>query len=149
MAKPVSHPGAERIILWIMVGVEAAATDRAPAVVVTVRDEGCGIDAEHLPRLFERFYRVDKARSRKLGGTGLGLSIVKHIVQAHDGTVAVHSEPGVGSTFTIRLPTPAAALAGRSRSACAGGGAAGGRRGGLVIAVRRGPVPRPPAGRRP
>ena len=90
--------------VWITVGVETAATDRAPAVVITVRDEGCGIDAEHLPRLFERFYRVDKARSRKLGGTGLGLSIVKHIVQAHGGTVAVESQPGVGSTFTIRLP---------------------------------------------
>jgi two-component system phosphate regulon sensor histidine kinase PhoR len=90
--------------VWITVGVETEATGRGPAVVITVRDEGCGIDAEHLPRLFERFYRVDKARSRKLGGTGLGLSIVKHIVQAHGGTVAVESEPGVGSTFTIRLP---------------------------------------------
>ena len=96
-----SEPGRT---VWITVGVEAAAIDRGGAVVVTVRDEGCGIDAEHLPRLFERFYRVDKARSRKLGGTGLGLSIVKHIVQAHGGTVAVESEPGVGSTFTIRLP---------------------------------------------
>jgi len=82
-----------------------AAADPAPAAVrISVRDEGCGIEAEHLPRLFERFYRVDKARSRKLGGTGLGLSIVKHIVQAHGGSVAVESEPGVGSTFTIRLP---------------------------------------------
>jgi len=96
---------------------EPAGPEGGAAVTIVVRDEGCGIDAEHLPRLFERFYRVDKARSRKLGGTGLGLSIVKHIVQAHDGTVAVHSEPGVGSTFTIRLPTPAADLAGRSRSA--------------------------------
>ncbi|NBV45642.1 MAG: PAS domain-containing protein [Planctomycetia bacterium] len=69
-----------------------------------VRDEGCGIEAEHLPRLFERFYRIDKGRSRKLGGTGLGLSIVKHIAQAHGGTVAVESVPGVGSTFTLRLP---------------------------------------------
>jgi two-component system phosphate regulon sensor histidine kinase PhoR len=83
----------------------AAATDQSPAtVLISVRDEGCGIEAEHLPRLFERFYRVDKARSRKLGGTGLGLSIVKHIVQAHGGMVAVESEPGLGSTFTIRLP---------------------------------------------
>ena len=69
-----------------------------------VRDQGSGIGAEHLPRLFERFYRVDKGRSRRLGGTGLGLSIVKHIVQAHGGTVAVESTPGVGSTFRVFLP---------------------------------------------
>jgi two-component system phosphate regulon sensor histidine kinase PhoR len=69
-----------------------------------VRDQGSGIGAEHLPRLFERFYRVDKGRSRRLGGTGLGLSIVKHIVQAHGGTVAVESTPGVGSTFRVLLP---------------------------------------------
>jgi two-component system phosphate regulon sensor histidine kinase PhoR len=86
--------------IWIGVATEPATTG---GVVITVRDEGCGIEAEHLPRLFERFYRIDKARSRKLGGTGLGLSIVKHIVQAHGGTVAVESEPGVGSTFTIRM----------------------------------------------
>ena len=73
-------------------------------LVLCVRDEGCGIEPIHLPRLFERFYRVDKARSRNLGGTGLGLSIVKHIVQAHTGAVSVDSEPGVGTTFTIRLP---------------------------------------------
>jgi two-component system phosphate regulon sensor histidine kinase PhoR len=73
-------------------------------VLIVVRDEGSGIEEEHLPRLFERFYRVDKARSRKLGGTGLGLSIVKHIVQAHGGTIAVQSQPGVGSLFTIALP---------------------------------------------
>ena len=57
-----------------------------------------------MPRLFERFYRVDKARSRKLGGTGLGLAIVKHIVQAHAGRVEVQSTPGKGSTFSIWLP---------------------------------------------
>jgi two-component system phosphate regulon sensor histidine kinase PhoR len=89
--------------IWIAVSVEATA-DGKSAVLITIRDEGCGIEAEHLPRLFERFYRVDEARSRKLGGTGLGLSIVKHIVQAHGGTVSVESVPGVGSTFTIRLP---------------------------------------------
>jgi two-component system phosphate regulon sensor histidine kinase PhoR len=71
---------------------------------VKVRDEGCGIAAQHLSRLFERFYRVDKARSRSLGGTGLGLAIVKHIVQAHKGSVIVESDLGRGSTFTIFLP---------------------------------------------
>jgi two-component system phosphate regulon sensor histidine kinase PhoR len=84
--------------------VRITAEQQAEGLVICVIDEGTGIEAEHLPRLFERFYRVDKARSRKLGGTGLGLSIVKHIVQAHGGTVTVASTPGVGSTFTIRLP---------------------------------------------
>lgn len=73
-------------------------------VIIRVRDEGCGVAREHLPRLFERFYRVDKARSRSLGGTGLGLAIVKHIVLAHRGTVAVESEVGKGSLFTIVVP---------------------------------------------
>jgi two-component system phosphate regulon sensor histidine kinase PhoR len=71
---------------------------------IKVVDEGCGIAEEHLPRLFERFYRVDKARSRSLGGTGLGLAIVKHIVQSHRGSLIVESEQGRGSTFTIFLP---------------------------------------------
>ena len=71
---------------------------------IEVDDEGCGIEAQHLPRLFERFYRVDKARSRSLGGTGLGLAIVKHIAQAHRGTVGVRSHPGEGTCFTIRIP---------------------------------------------
>ncbi len=73
-------------------------------VSIAVRDQGCGVEAEHVPRLFERFYRVDKARSRKLGGTGLGLAIVKHIVRAHHGQVTVDSTPGRGSVFVIRLP---------------------------------------------
>jgi two-component system phosphate regulon sensor histidine kinase PhoR len=73
-------------------------------MVVSVHDEGIGIAPEHLGRLFERFYRVDKSRSRKLGGTGLGLSIVKHIALAHGGRVAVESMPGKGSTFYIILP---------------------------------------------
>lgn len=73
-------------------------------VVISVRDHGCGISKEHISRIFERFYRVDKARSRKLGGTGLGLAIVKHIVQVHGGKVTVESIVGQGSIFTIVLP---------------------------------------------
>ena len=73
-------------------------------VVIRVRDKGCGIERRHLDRLFERFYRVDQARSRKLGGTGLGLAIVKHIMQAHHGRVSVESKPGAGSTFILHLP---------------------------------------------
>jgi two-component system phosphate regulon sensor histidine kinase PhoR len=73
-------------------------------IVIVVRDQGCGIPPEHLPRIFERFYRVDRGRSRKLGGTGLGLSIVKHIIAVHHGRVLVESTPGKGSTFSIRLP---------------------------------------------
>lgn len=71
---------------------------------IQVQDFGCGIEKEHLPRLFERFYRADQARSRNLGGTGLGLAIVKHVVQAHRGEVEVISTPGEGSCFTILLP---------------------------------------------
>jgi len=73
-------------------------------IIIEVKDNGCGIPEEHLPRLFERFYRVDKARSRKGGGTGLGLAIVKHIVTLHKGRVTVESTPKKGSTFRIHLP---------------------------------------------
>jgi two-component system phosphate regulon sensor histidine kinase PhoR len=73
-------------------------------LLVTVEDNGPGIAAKHLPRLFERFYRVDPGRSRESGGTGLGLSIVKHLCEAMGGTVSVTSTPGKGSTFTVRLP---------------------------------------------
>jgi two-component system, OmpR family, phosphate regulon sensor histidine kinase PhoR len=73
-------------------------------ITISVQDEGVGIAQEHFGRLFERFYRVDKARSRKMGGTGLGLSIVKHIALAHGGRVGVQSTPGKGSTFFIYLP---------------------------------------------
>jgi two-component system, OmpR family, phosphate regulon sensor histidine kinase PhoR len=74
-------------------------------LLLTVQDFGCGISSEHHARLFERFYRVDKARSCKLGGTGLGLAITKHIVQAHHGTISINSVLGHGSTFAIRLPS--------------------------------------------
>ncbi|MEJ2367429.1 MAG: phosphate regulon sensor histidine kinase PhoR [Acidobacteriota bacterium] len=83
--------------------VQVNAFPEADWIKVQVRDHGAGIPKEHLPRLFERFYRVDKARSRKMGGTGLGLAIVKHIVQAHQGEIAVESEPGKGTTFTVFL----------------------------------------------
>ena len=79
-------------------GVEAG------RAVLTVADTGIGIGAEHLERIFERFYRVDKARSRAKGGTGLGLAIVKHSVNLHGGEIAVDSRPGAGSTFTVSHP---------------------------------------------
>lgn len=72
--------------------------------VIKIRDTGPGIAPEHLPRLFERFYVVDKGRSRQLGGTGLGLSIVKHIVLLHSGEISVESTPGAGTTFKVSLP---------------------------------------------
>jgi len=84
--------------------IKLSAYEHDQTVVVSVSDEGPGIPAEHLPRLFERFYRVDKARSRNLGGTGLGLSIVKHIATVHGGSVDVHSIVGTGSEFRIHFP---------------------------------------------
>lgn len=77
---------------------------RDNVVEIRVTDEGPGIEKKHLPRIFERFYRVDQARSRALGGTGLGLAIVKHIILAHGGQVSVDSTPGQGTTFTICIP---------------------------------------------
>jgi two-component system phosphate regulon sensor histidine kinase PhoR len=84
--------------------VEVEATGNTDEVVIRVSDHGNGIAPEHLSRLFERFYRVDKGRSRELGGTGLGLAIVKHITQAHGGRVTVESSIGKGSIFTLHLP---------------------------------------------
>ncbi len=78
--------------------------DESPFIKVEVSDTGIGIPQEHITRIFERFYRVDKARSKEAGGTGLGLSIVKHIIQSHNGEVSVTSQPGKGSAFSFTLP---------------------------------------------
>jgi two-component system phosphate regulon sensor histidine kinase PhoR len=86
--------------------IAVEAIQAADESVIHVRDQGRGIERKHLSRIFERFYRADKARSRNMGGTGLGLSIVKHIVQVHHGHVTVESAPGKGSTFSVHLPLP-------------------------------------------
>jgi len=90
--------------------VRISAVTNGRSVTVSVEDTGTGIATSDLPRIFERFYRVDKARSREMGGSGLGLSIVKHIVEAHGGSVAVESKEGEGSTFRFTLPLPTAEL---------------------------------------
>ncbi|MDE2508102.1 MAG: PAS domain-containing sensor histidine kinase, partial [Planctomycetota bacterium] len=92
--------------------VEVGCRLAADEIRIEVSDTGIGIPRDELPRVFERFYRVDKARSRELGGTGLGLSIVKHLTQALEGRVEVESRLGRGSTFTVYLPRPAVAEAG-------------------------------------
>ncbi len=98
---------------------------RGPAVAITVADQGEGIASEHLPRLTERFYRVDTHRSREQGGTGLGLAIVKHIVNRHRGRLRIESEKGVGSRFTVILPDPHASggISGTGSSGATAGGA--------------------------
>jgi two-component system phosphate regulon sensor histidine kinase PhoR len=93
----------------VRVALQALPVDaglRGPALQITVQDWGEGIDPIHLPRLTERFYRVDSHRSRERGGTGLGLAIVKHIVNRHRGRLRIDSERGGGSTFVILLPAP-------------------------------------------
>src|SRR5207249_10558009 len=84
--------------------VEVRVEARDGAAVVTVRDTGEGIPPEHLPHVFDRFYRVDKARSREKGGTGLGLSIARSIVATYDGHIELTSTPGNGTTCTVTLP---------------------------------------------
>jgi two-component system phosphate regulon sensor histidine kinase PhoR len=98
-----NRPGGEAVI-----EVSHTADDR---VRITLTDTGIGIPHDDLPRIFERFYRVDKARSREVGGTGLGLSIVKHIIERMNGTVSVESQLGKGSTFTLLLPSTTRARA--------------------------------------
>jgi two-component system sensor histidine kinase SenX3 len=84
--------------------VEVTGGFEGSEVVIRISDTGIGIPEGKLPRIFERFYRVDKARSKETGGTGLGLSIVRHVAENHGGRVAVESTPGEGSTFTVYLP---------------------------------------------
>ena len=94
-AAKYSHPGGH---------IEVQIEPERDHVRIEVRDDGIGIPKEDLPRIFERFYRVEKARSRDLGGTGLGLAIVKHLVQSMGGEIYVESELGLGSSFSILLP---------------------------------------------
>ena len=91
--------------------VLVGACDTEDGVQFYVRDFGSGIPSEHLPRLFERFYRVDKARSLESGGTGLGLAIAKHVVRAHSGNIRAESELNHGSTFYFTLPRQPAPVA--------------------------------------
>jgi two-component system, OmpR family, sensor histidine kinase SenX3 len=90
------------------VGAQREVEDGVKGVVIAVTDEGVGIEKADQERVFERFYRVDTARSRATGGTGLGLAIVKHVANNHGGRVGLWSYPGVGSTFTLHLPVPPA-----------------------------------------
>ena len=87
--------------------VEVTAELRDDRCAIAVRDHGIGIPSRDLERIFERFYRVDRARSRQTGGTGLGLAIVRHTAQAHGGEVTVESHEGEGTTFTLLLPAAA------------------------------------------
>jgi two-component system phosphate regulon sensor histidine kinase PhoR len=89
-------PGGDILVSWGTEGGEA---------VLRVRDNGEGIAPEHIPRLTERFYRVDRSRSRSSGGTGLGLAIVKHVLQRHQARLEIASEPGQGSTFSCLFPS--------------------------------------------
>jgi two-component system phosphate regulon sensor histidine kinase PhoR len=88
-------------------------------VGMAVKDQGEGIAREHLPRITERFYRVDKARSRAMGGTGLGLAIVKHIVSRHRAALQIESKVGIGSTFTVYWPAAAPRMAARASARAA------------------------------
>jgi len=84
--------------------VEVVGGTEGPEIIISISDTGIGIPEGSIRRIFERFYRVDKARSKATGGTGLGLSIVRHVAQNHGGRVTVESAPNEGSTFTVYLP---------------------------------------------
>ena len=113
---PFQYPGAsdrglaasDPVDSTVLVPSEFSAQVEGFSVAVAVRDHGIGIPTRDLERIFERFYRVDRTRSRATGGTGLGLAIVRHVAQAHQGEVSVESEEGNGSTFTLKLPLAAA-----------------------------------------
>ncbi len=101
----IKYGGKDRTIHVDLIRVDQDRALRASAFRIDIRDEGEGIDMLHLPRLTERFYRVDDHRSREMGGTGLGLAIVKHIVNRHRGRLKITSKPGVGSCFSTIIPT--------------------------------------------
>jgi two-component system sensor histidine kinase SenX3 len=96
----------ENAINYSPEGTQVSITEKCQnnLIEIAVTDQGIGIPEKDLERIFERFYRVDPARSRQTGGTGLGLAIVKHVVTNHGGDISVWSAEGAGSTFTIRLP---------------------------------------------
>lgn len=102
----VKYGGPDKSVIVKIKKSDYDATIRGPAVVINVIDQGPGIAPFHIPRLTERFYRVDSHRSREMGGTGLGLAIVKHIVNRHRGRLKIHSIEGKGSCFTVTLPLP-------------------------------------------
>lgn len=104
----IKYGGADKTVQVRLSQEERDPVLRVPAVQVDVQDEGEGIEAIHLPRLTERFYRVDAHRSREKGGTGLGLAIVKHILNRHRGRLKIASEKGKGSTFSVVLPSQVA-----------------------------------------
>ena len=100
----IKYGGRDNIVSLRIKTSGQAPSVRGPAAVVSVRDQGPGIDPVHIPRLTERFYRIDSHRSREMGGTGLGLAIVKHIVGRHRGRLRIESDPGDGSEFRVVLP---------------------------------------------
>ena len=106
------QPGGQRLPLHAARRNGDARADRTAGVAsISIRDTGPGIPPEDLPRIFERFYRADHARSREVGGTGLGLAISQVIAEAHGGQIEVDSQVGAGSTFTVHLPTHPSAVA--------------------------------------